>query len=198
MEDDPTSAARDADEPLALAAESPAARRRIDPRRDPAGRRHARRDDGRSVGPAVRASARACTSRPWSTTRSTTGTAPARAGGASTASCSARCPTRSIDALDAADASQLTAVRNESTTPFAALELLNNPFVLRQCETCARRLEGTGHDLGGRIRFAFLLAYSPGSNRGGGRAARRNTPLPHGLPNVCRLLVNSNEFLFVN
>ena len=39
-----------------------------------------------------------------------------------------------FDALDAADASQLTAVRNESTTPLQALALLNNPFVLRQCE----------------------------------------------------------------
>ena len=44
------------------------------------------------------------------------------------------------DALDSADASQLTAVRNESTTPLQALELLNNPFVLRQCEPFAARL----------------------------------------------------------
>ena len=41
------------------------------------------------------------------------------------------------DALDSADASQLTAVRNESTTPLQALVLLNNPFVLRQCEQFA-------------------------------------------------------------
>ena len=45
-----------------------------------------------------------------------------------------------FDALDSADASQLTAVRNESTTPLQALELLNNPFVLRQCESFAARL----------------------------------------------------------
>ena len=44
-----------------------------------------------------------------------------------------------FDALDSADASQLIAVRNESTTPLQALELLNNPFVLRQCEAFATR-----------------------------------------------------------
>ncbi len=53
-----------------------------------------------------------------------------------------------FDALDSADASQLTAVRTESTTPLQALELLNSPFVLRRCEEFARQLE---RDHKGRI-----------------------------------------------
>src|SRR5262249_34924092 len=65
-----------------------------------------------------------------------------------------------LDALDAADSSQLTAVRNESPTPLQALALLNNPFVLRQCEHFARRLEACAPDLQGRITSAFDLAYS--------------------------------------
>ena len=65
-------------QPPALADEPPPARRRVGPRRDPAGQRPARPDDGRPVGPAVRLSAPASTSRPWSTTPRTTWTAPER------------------------------------------------------------------------------------------------------------------------
>jgi hypothetical protein len=102
-----------------------------------------------------------------------------------------------FDALDAADASQLTAVRNESTTPLQALALLNDPFVLRQCEHFARRLEAEAPDLPGRIDAAFELAYGREATSEeiallSGYAAR------YGLANLCRMIVNSNEFLFVN
>jgi len=102
-----------------------------------------------------------------------------------------------FDSLDAADASQLTAVRNESTTPLQALELLNNPFVLHQSEAFARRLERVGACLDEQVKVAFELAY--------GREATtdevefvRGYVGRHGLANLCRLIVNSNEFLFVN
>ena len=92
----------------------------------------------RPVGPAVCAAARRARHAGRRLHASTTGTAPAHAGAASIAFFSARSPTRSSTRSTAADASQLTAVRNESTTPLQALELLNNPFVLRQCEAVAR------------------------------------------------------------
>jgi hypothetical protein len=103
-----------------------------------------------------------------------------------------------FDALDAADPSQLIAVRNESTTPLQALELLNNPFVLRQCEAFARYLE-RGHEgrIDEQVRLAIELAY-------GREAAPDEIELlsahatRHGLANVCRIIVNSNEFLYVN
>ena len=102
-----------------------------------------------------------------------------------------------FDALDAADASQLIAVRNESTTPLQALALMNHPFVLKQCEDLARRLEIVAPDMPSRIRTLFELAYGrPTSN------AEVTLLLDyvsrHGLINLCRLIVNSNEFLFVN
>jgi Protein of unknown function (DUF1553) len=101
------------------------------------------------------------------------------------------------DALDSADPSQLTAVRNESTTPLQALELLNNPFVLRQCEPMAERLRHASPRLDDQIRVAFLAAFgrAPSSEELsllGDYAAR------HGLLNLCRVIINSNEFLFVN
>jgi hypothetical protein len=102
-----------------------------------------------------------------------------------------------FDALDAADSSQLIAVRNESTTPLQALALLNNPFVLRQSEHFAHRLEAIAPDMPGRLKAAFELAYGRPPTDGEiavlSEYARR-----HGLTNACRLIVNSNEFLFVN
>ena len=92
----------------------------------------------------------------------------------------------------------MTAVRNESTTPLQALALLNNPFVLRQCEHFAGRLETHSRPYPDeRIAAAFELACgrppTDEERRPSSDYARR-----HGLANVCRLIVNSNEFLFVN
>jgi hypothetical protein len=102
-----------------------------------------------------------------------------------------------FDALDAADSSQLIAVRNESTTPLQALELLNHPFVLSQCQHFARRLESMAPDIPGRIKAAFELAYGRPATAGEIAVLSEYTRR-HGLTNACRLIVNSNEFLFVN
>jgi hypothetical protein len=102
-----------------------------------------------------------------------------------------------FEVLDAADASQLTAVRNESTTPLQALTLLNNPFVLRQCAHFARRLESRAPDPEGQIKTAFELAYGRAATTGEIALLVAYTRR-HGLANLCRLIVNSNEFLYVN
>jgi hypothetical protein len=101
------------------------------------------------------------------------------------------------DALDAADPSQLTAVRTESTTPLQALELLNSAFVLRQCEPCAERLRRASPSLDEQIRLAFLLAYcrAPTADE---VALLSAYTAAHGLSNLCRLIINTNEFLFIN
>jgi hypothetical protein len=102
-----------------------------------------------------------------------------------------------FEALDAADASQLTAVRNESTTPLQALTLLNNSFVLQHCEHFAHRLETLAPDLAGRIRTAFELAYGRDPNTDE-IALLADYAHRHGLANLCRLIINSSEFMFVN
>jgi Protein of unknown function (DUF1553)/Protein of unknown function (DUF1549)/Planctomycete cytochrome C len=101
------------------------------------------------------------------------------------------------DAFDSADASQLTAVRNESTTPLQALVLLNNPFVLRECERFAGRLERMAPGLDERIKAAFVLAYSRPPARDEVDVLATYVAR-YGLASFCRLLFNSNEFLFVN
>jgi Protein of unknown function (DUF1553)/Protein of unknown function (DUF1549)/Planctomycete cytochrome C len=101
------------------------------------------------------------------------------------------------DSLDSADPSALTAVRSESTTPLQALELLNNPFVLRQCEPFAARLRLASAKLDDQIRLAFLAAYGrpPASEE---LSLLASYAARHGLLNFCRVIINSNEFLFVN
>ena len=102
-----------------------------------------------------------------------------------------------MEQFDAADASQLTPARNASITPLQALAMLNDPFILRQSEHFARRLEGLGVDLEGQIRAAFALALgrppSPDEAREWLDYGTR-----YGLANFARMLLNSNEFLFVN
>jgi hypothetical protein len=102
-----------------------------------------------------------------------------------------------FDSLDSADASQLTAARNESNTPLQALELLNNPFVLRQCEPFADRLRRESPLLDDQVRLAFLAAYGrqPDSEE---LSLLSHYAARHGLLNLCRVIINSNEFLFVN
>ena len=102
-----------------------------------------------------------------------------------------------FDSLDSADASQLTAARNESNTPLQALELLNNPFVLRQCEPFADRLRQESPRQDDQVRLAFLAAYGrhPDSEE---LSLLSHYAARHGLMNLFRVIINSNEFLFVN
>jgi len=101
-----------------------------------------------------------------------------------------------MDALDCADASQLTAARNVSVTPLQALALLNDTFVLRHSEVLAERLKNSG-DAKAQIIELYRLAFC---------RAPTDRELPeiipyaekYGLINVCRLILNSSEFLFVD
>ena len=102
-----------------------------------------------------------------------------------------------MDIFDAADASQLTPARNASITPLQALAMLNDPFILRQSEHFARRLESLGGSLDGRVQAAFALTLGrpPASNEAREWAEYAGR---HGMANFCRMLLNSSEFLFVN
>ena len=78
-----------------------------------------------------------------------------------------------------------------------ALALLNNRFVLNQCEQMARRLEKSSGTTESRVDLAFdlILSRSPTAPE---RAELGDFARRHGLENLCRLLFNTNEFLFVN
>ncbi|WP_165252009.1 PSD1 and planctomycete cytochrome C domain-containing protein [Paludisphaera soli] len=102
-----------------------------------------------------------------------------------------------MDVFDAADASQLTPARNASVTPLQALALLNDPFLIRQSEHLARRVDGLAADARARVAVAFdlVLGRPPESDEAGAWAEYLAS---HGTANFCRMLLNTSEFLFVD
>ncbi|MCL6503150.1 MAG: DUF1553 domain-containing protein [Pirellulales bacterium] len=101
-----------------------------------------------------------------------------------------------MDSLDCADANQLTPTRNTSVTVLQALSMLNNRFMVRAAEHFAARVAAMAEDTRGQIAAAWELALGrPPTEREA--AALASYASRHGLANACRLLLNSNEFLFI-
>ena len=99
-------------------------------------------------------------------------------------------------ALDCPDASQLTPVRETSITALQALAMLNNRFLVRQCEHLAARLQRERPDLPAQVALLYELAYSrPATAEEVARLA--DHAKRHGLANACRVVINSSEFVFV-
>src|SRR5579862_377152 len=102
-----------------------------------------------------------------------------------------------MDALDCADASQLTAARSVSVTPLQALALLNDSFMLRESEQLAKRIEKTDAALRGRISavFKLVLLREPSARE---MDISETYAAKQGLENFCRMMLNCSEFLFVD
>jgi hypothetical protein len=102
-----------------------------------------------------------------------------------------------MDCLDAADPSQLVAKRNTTLTALQALATLNNPFVLKQCEHIAERLQKLTPEQTKQIDAAYRLALSrpPTTDE---RQRLADYAQKHGMVNACRVLFNSTEFMFVD
>ena len=102
-----------------------------------------------------------------------------------------------VDCLDGADASQLTPKRSESVTAPQALALLNSEFVLVHAKAFASWLETQSPDAERRIAMACDRVWNRPPTAGE-RKMLAAYAVQHGLPNLCRVLFNSNEFLFVD
>jgi hypothetical protein len=106
-------------------------------------------------------------------------------------------PDPMMDALDCPAGDQLTPIRNNSMTVQQALALWNSAFTVRYAEHFAERLGGSESSSKARIDAACEWTWGRPPDAEEARElseyARR-----HGLANLCRLLFNSNEFIFVN
>jgi hypothetical protein len=103
-----------------------------------------------------------------------------------------------LDVLDCPDPSTMAPVRAVTTTPLQALALLNDGFVLRMSRAFAARLEAEApSSRHAQVERAYLLAYGrrPASEE---RALAARLAAAHGLAALCRVLFNSNEFLYVD
>jgi hypothetical protein len=102
-----------------------------------------------------------------------------------------------METMDCADPSLRVEKRNETLTALQALALLNDKFMVRMADHFASRIEKTGPDLTARLTAGYRLAL------GRTPTAEELTLLTryaqkHGLANVCRLILNTNEFCFVD
>jgi hypothetical protein len=100
-------------------------------------------------------------------------------------------------AFDCPDAGQSTAHRRESTTPIQALNLFNSRFTMDEADALAvRAKDEAGDDCAAQIRRVWQLALSRDPD-----AAELADTEPvvraYGLATVCRVLFNSNEFLYL-
>jgi hypothetical protein len=102
-----------------------------------------------------------------------------------------------MEALDCPDPSLGTPVRSITITPLQALANLNDDFVVRQAAYFAQRLAGECSDARGQVERAFLLCFARGP-KPNEREAALEYARRYGLDNLCRLLFNSNEFLFLD
>ena len=103
-----------------------------------------------------------------------------------------------MDALDCPDANLLTPKRNTTLTALQALSLLNDPFVIRQCEHLAARLEkDRPGDRKGQIELLYFLTVgrTPTDDEA---ETLLNHAATHAVSSACRVMLNANEFVFID
>jgi mono/diheme cytochrome c family protein len=99
--------------------------------------------------------------------------------------------------LDCPDASQFTAVRQSSMTPVQALAMLNNAFIIRHSAHVAERLAKVSADPAEQVRALFVIALGRPAESEEVEAVAAYAR-KHGMANACRMVLNGNEFMFVN
>jgi mono/diheme cytochrome c family protein len=100
-------------------------------------------------------------------------------------------------ALDCADPSMLVDRRNETITPLQALAQLNNQLSIAMATHFAARVTKESSSLDDQINNAYRMALQrlPTDTE---RTEVTRFAREHGLENTCRLLMNLNEFVFVD
>jgi len=100
-------------------------------------------------------------------------------------------------AFDCPDGSQIAPHRSRSTTPLQALNLFNSGFMLQQAQLMAQRLEREQPEsVAEQIDAAYRLCYSRPADQTEIVQAEAFIR-QEGLAAFCRVLLNSNEFLFI-
>jgi len=107
-------------------------------------------------------------------------------------------PQKFMTALDCPDPASLTPKRNVTTTVLQSLALFNNEFMLQRSSHFAERVKNeSGSDLTSQVQTAFHLAF--------GRSAQseelkfsQQLLKKHNLFHLCRVLLNTNEFVHID
>lgn len=99
--------------------------------------------------------------------------------------------------LDCADPSISVPKRSETLTSLQALAMLNDAFMVRMAEHFATRVEQEAESLEQQVMLAFELALQrrPSDDE---LEMLVDAAERLGMPNICRLIFNLNEFVFVD
>jgi mono/diheme cytochrome c family protein len=102
-----------------------------------------------------------------------------------------------LTTLDCADPSSLVDKRNQTISPLQSLAMLNNQLCLVMAKHFAERVSASQPDLAAQITAAYRLALqrSPTAEE---LAELSVYAQQFGLPNACRVILNLNEFVFVD
>ncbi len=102
-----------------------------------------------------------------------------------------------MERFDCPDVSMITAKRNTTITAIQALALLNNPFVLKQAGHFAERIAAGGPDPAEQVRQAYRIALqrAPTVEEIEAMAGYLSR---YGATSLARVMLNTNEFIFVD
>ena len=102
-----------------------------------------------------------------------------------------------LDVLDCPGPAVMTPVRRSTITATQALALMNDSFVQRQARRFAERVAAkVGDDVGPQVTEAVRRAWGR-DPRDDERRILGALAREHGLPQVCWVLLNSSEFLYL-
>ena len=106
-------------------------------------------------------------------------------------------PHRFMTTLDCPDPANLTPARVNTTTALQALTLSNNDFMLLQARHLVTRIETETNSREAAIHRAFALTFQRDATAAEVQSA---TPLvaEQGLFALCRMLINANEFIYLD
>ena len=101
-----------------------------------------------------------------------------------------------METLDFPDLGLLAPKRGFSVSALQSLAMFNNDFILHCSEWLAQRVESEGRGLETHVDRVVRLVWlrSPTASE---QVGLTNYARNHGLPALCRILLNSNEFLFI-
>jgi len=99
--------------------------------------------------------------------------------------------------MDCADPSIMVNKRNQTITPLQALSMLNNKLSLVMAKHFAARVRGSQGDVRGQMSEAYKIALGrpPTPDE---LEAISDYATAYGLANACRVILNLNEFVFVD
>jgi len=102
-----------------------------------------------------------------------------------------------LDTFDCPDPSVTTPMRAATTTPLQALALMNNALVFQMADEFADRIaREAGETSDAQIQRVYLVACGREADAHEIQSAKPFIA-EHGLASFCRVILNSNEFLFV-